>query len=64
MTSLLELDSPGEFWYARAKSFYDEDNGNPYEYMNQARMWLNDYDFGMAEIAWNLVKMEHENSGR
>lgn len=62
MTSLMaELDSPEDFWYARAKAFYDEDNGDSYEYLNQARLWLSDYDYGKAEIAWQLVDMEHKN---
>lgn len=63
MTSLTdELDSPEEFWYARAKRFYDGYHGDPDEYMHQARLWLDDYDFGKAEIAWQLVDMEYKNS--
>ena len=63
MTSLLEdeLDNPEDYWYARAKLFYEARQGDPTEYMHQARLWLNDYDFGRAEIAWQLVDMEHKN---
>lgn len=64
MTSLVEdeFDGPGKFWYDRAKLFYEARQGDSTEYFHQARIWLDDHDLGMAEIAWNLVKMEHENA--
>ena len=63
MTSLTaELDSPEEFWYDRAKSFYSLYHGNKPGYLWQARFWLNDYDYSLAEMAWDVVEMEHRNS--
>lgn len=62
MTSSTELDSPEEFWYDRAKIFYSLYHGNPEEYRRQSRFWLNDYDYSLAEMAWQVVEMEHRNS--
>lgn len=63
MTFLLEdeLDGPGRLWYDRAKEAYSTFGADKGKFMNQARLWLDEYDLGVAEIAWNLVAMEHEN---
>jgi len=64
MTSLLEddfhLDSPGGLWYARARDGFAAYHGNKNQWMAQARLWLSEPDIGYAEIAWDLVQMEHD----
>lgn len=57
------FDRAGAFWYDRAKKYFDAFGGDSTQYLDQARIWLGEYDFGLAEIAWNLVKMERENEG-
>ena len=63
MTSLLEdepLDGSAALWYARAIEGFALYHGNKDQWMAQARLWLDEPDLGYAEIAWDLVQMEHD----
>lgn len=63
MVSLMdeEIEGPGALWYERAKESYVTFEGDKSKFMNQARLWLDNFDLGLAEIAWDLVDMEHNN---